>query len=274
MPGFQLNRRADLLYFTVPDFTATGQVVHAFTTRLGGSSRDPFHSLNLGLHVGDDPQTVLMNRQRICNLLGSDISRLVAGQQVHGDRVLLVDESLVGRGAKSPEDALPGVDALVTATDGVLISSYYADCVPLMFFDPVHRVAALAHAGWKGTVHRIGAKTLRHMEEMHGCQANNIMVGVGPSIAQCCYEVGDHVMDKVSACLPGRSGLARQVKPGVWGLDLPEVNRRILLESGIKPDNITMSGYCTACSDDLFYSYRKQKGQTGRMASLIMLTGG
>jgi hypothetical protein len=271
--GFQLNRHDDLVYLTIPSFTATGLVAHAFTTRLGGMSAAPYESLNLGFHVGDTPGDVAANRERVCRLLGAGLSQLVAGRQVHGNRVITVDASRAGRGALSGEDALPGVDALVTAEPGVLLSSYYADCVPLFFLDPVRRVVALAHAGWKGTVLRIGAETVRHMEEHHGCRAGDILAAVGPAIGSCCYEVDQPVIEAARSCLPGRVP-ARPGRPGRWLLDLPEMNRLILLEAGIRPGHITMAGYCTACRGDLFYSHRAQNGRTGRMASLIMLTGG
>lgn len=271
--GFQLNRCGDLVYLTIPAFTDTGLVAHAFTTRAGGVSPAPYESLNLGFHVGDDPGNVIANRERACRLLGTGLSRLVAGGQVHGNRVVTVDASLAGRGALSLEDALPGVDALVTATPGVLLSSYYADCVPLFFLDPVRRVVALAHAGWRGTVRRIGMATVRHMEQHHGCRARDILAAVGPAIGSCCYEVDRPVMEAAQACLPGRVP-ARPAGPGRWLLDLPEMNRLILLEAGLEPGRVIMAGYCTACHVRLFYSYRAQNGRTGRMASLIMLTGG
>lgn len=272
--GFQLNKFHNLSYLTIPSFAATGSAIHAFSTRVGGISPAPFDSLNLAFHVGDDPGNVLTNRRRFCKALGIDSNSLVAGQQVHGDRVVTVNNVHIGKGAHSELDALAGVDALVTATPDLILSSYYADCVPLIFLDPVRRVTALAHAGWKGTVLRIGAKTVDHMREKHGCRAEDILAAVGPSIGPCCYEVDKIVISAVNACLPGHTGLMRPGRPGHWMLDLPEVNRRILLEAGIKSKNITMSGYCTACSNDLFYSYRRQKGRAGRMASFIMLTTG
>lgn len=272
--GFQFYRRGDLVYLTVPSFAATGLVAHAFTTRQGGISRKPYYSLNLGLHVGDEPRHVVANRERICKELGAGIDCLVAGQQVHGNRVVTVTAAHGGRGATSLHDALPGVDALVTSEPGILLSSYYADCVPLLFLDPVRRVVALAHAGWKGTVLGIGVQTVRHMVGEYGCRAENILAAVGPAIGPCCYEVDATVMEAVEKCWPGGPVPARPGQPGHWWLDLPAVNRRLLLGEGVGEGNITMADCCTACRDDLFYSYRKQNGYTGRMASLIMLTGG
>lgn len=272
--GFRINNDNGLEYLTVPAFTATGIVAHGFTTRRGGVSSGPFHSMNMDFKVGDDPANVLVNREKMCRALGTTLDSMVAADQVHGDLVLSVDRSHAGRGARSNEDALAGVDALVTAEPGLLLSSYYADCVPLFFLDPVRWVAALAHAGWKGTVRRIGAKTVQHMQEFHGCNPGNILAAVGPAIEPCCYEVDAPVMEGVAKCLPGEPAPATAGRPGHWWLDLPGVNRLVLLQAGIKEENITMSGYCTACRGDLFFSHRGQGGRAGRMASLIMLTGG
>lgn len=269
--GFKLHRCGDLAYLTIPSFAATGLVAHAFTTRVGGVSLAPYSSLNLGLHVSDDPLKVVANRRRICSLLGLDVSNLVAGQQVHGDLVITVGAAEAGRGATSLDDALPGVDALVTSESTVLLSSYYADCVPLLFLDPVRRVIALAHAGWKGTVQDIGAKTVQHMVKNHGCIVEDILAAVGPAIGACCYEVDAPVMQAVERCLSGGPVPARSGRPGRWWLDLPEVNYRLLLGAGVRAENITMACCCTACHNDLFFTYRKQNGPTGRMASLIML---
>ncbi|KJS11536.1 MAG: multicopper polyphenol oxidase [Peptococcaceae bacterium BRH_c8a] len=272
--GFALTEDGNLITLTIPSFTATGAVVHAFTTRHTGVSQAPFDSMNMDFKVGDDPQNVINNRERVCVMLGAGLDRLVAADQIHDDRVLTVDFQHAGRGARSNGDALPGVDALVTAEPGLILSSYYADCVPLFFLDPFSRVVALAHAGWKGSVLRIGEKTIRHMVERHGCRAANILVAVGPSIGPCCYEVDEKVVAQVEKCLPGASHCAAPGRPGHWWLDLPELNRRVLLQAGIKAANITLSGYCTACREDLFFSHRKQSGRTGRMASFIMLSGG
>lgn len=272
--GFALVQNNGLTVLTIPSFTDTGAVEHAFTTRRGGVSQAPFDSLNLDYKVDDDPANVITNRDRVCRMLGAGLDRLAAADQVHGDRVLSVDLSHAGRGARSRDDALAGIDALVTATPGLILSSYYADCVPLFFLDPHRRVTALAHAGWKGSVLRIGEKTVRHMVEIHGCRARDILAGIGPSIGQCCYEVDEVVMGGVKNCLPEGDHCAVPGRPGHWQLNLPELNRLILLRAGVRAENITLSGYCTACRQDLFFSHRGQDGRTGRMASVLMLKGG
>jgi len=268
--NFTLEVKGTLKIYTIPKFTATGLVTHGFTTRHGGVSTGNYRSLNLGLHVGDDQGAVLTNRRLVCQSLGMDFSKLVAGCQVHGHRVAVVTEEHVGRGNDSLDHALPDVDALVTNLPGVPLSSYYADCVPLFFLDPVKGVVALAHAGWKGTVGRIGAKTVQRMQSHFGCAPKDILVAIGPSIGPCCYVVDQPVIEKLSDFNQWQSLVSSQ-QPGQWLLDLWATNKQGLLEAGIREKNITVAGVCTACNDDLLFSHRASGGKTGRMASLIML---
>jgi len=184
--------------------------------------------------------------------------------------VAVVTEEQVGLGRGSMTEALPDVDGLVTNLPGVPLSSYYADCVPLFFLDPVKRVVALAHAGWKGTVSRIGAKTVKRMQNHFGCLPGDILAAIGPSIGPCCYLVDQPVVDRVSNFNQWQALVTPQ-QPGQWLLDLWSTNKQGLLEAGVKEENITVAGVCTACNHDLLFSHRASGGQTGRMASLIML---
>ncbi|HHW44841.1 peptidoglycan editing factor PgeF [Desulfofundulus thermobenzoicus] len=253
-------------------FASTGLVSHGFTTRHGGVSDGVYASLNMAFHVGDHPARVLVNRSRACAALGMDPAHLVAGQQVHGDRVAVVDRSHRGRGAVAGEDSLPATDALVTGERLLPLSSYYADCVPIFLLDPVCRVVALAHAGWKGTCLSIGWKTVQTMSRVYGCRPRDCLAIIGPSIGPCCYEVDAPLVDSFQKNLPFWQQVFIPRGGGKWRLDLWEANRLILLNAGLLPGNITLAGICTSCRQDLFFSYRGSKGCTGRMASLIMLT--
>lgn len=268
--GFILESKADITIYTIPQFTATGLVAHGFTTRHGGSSTGHYHSLNLGLHVGDHRQAVLANRRLVCRSLGMDFAKLVAGQQVHGDKVAVVTANQVGRGNQSMADALPGVDALITNLPGVPLASYYADCVPLFLLDPVKKVVALAHAGWRGTVSKIGAKTIGKMNSHFACLPEDILAAVGPAIGPCCYLVDQRVVEKLTVFNRWHSLVCAQHQ-GQWLLDLWATNKQVLLEAGIKEHNITVAEICSACNNDLLFSHRADGGHTGRMASLIML---
>lgn len=263
----------DLKFYTFPHFEAAGLVVHGFTTRAGGVSEGPYAGLNTAFHVGDRAENVVSNRALACAALGIDHRRLVAGKQVHGDRIAVVGRRDAGRGALSCEDALPDTDALVTGTPGVPLASFYADCVPIFLLDPLRKVVALAHAGWKGTALKIGQKTVKKMAEVFGSDPGSCLAGIGPSIGPCCYEVDGRVMGPFQEGFAGFRKLACAVSPGKWRLDLWEANRRTLLEAGLKEENVAVARICTACRNDLFFSYRAQGGTAGRMASLIMLKG-
>lgn len=263
--------KGDLSFYTFPHFEATGLVEHGFTTRPGGVSAGAHASLNMAFHVGDDAVNVSTNRLLACRALGINPEHLVAGKQTHGDRVEAVGSRDRGRGAVCYEDALPDTDALVTGEPGVPLSSYYADCVPVFLLDPEKKVIALAHAGWKGTVLKIGKRTVEKMSRVFGTRPQHCLAGIGPSIGPCCYEVDRRVIDPLREGFYGWEGMATPASPGKWRLNLWDANRQALLEAGLKKEHIVTAALCTSCRNELFFSYRAQGGVAGRMASLMML---
>lgn len=269
--NFKLVKSGELAYLTIPSFEATGLVTHGFSTRLGGVSSAPYDQLNLGLHVGDAPSLVVQNRQRICEALGINPRHLVAAQQVHGDRVEVVTAQERGRGAVDYQGALEATDALITKEKKVPLTTYFADCVPIFILDPVTPAIGLSHAGWKGTVMKIGAKTIKRMAEKFGTKAQECLIGIGPSIGPCCYEVDEGVVERLAANFLNWETFLKPTGEGRFLLDLWQANAQALMEVGVKKENITMSGYCTHCHRSLFFSYRAQKGKTGRMAAILML---
>ncbi len=271
MPGYTLNEYGDLKYLTFDILARTGMVVHAFTTRQGGVSRGTYKSLNMALHVGDLEGAVLENRRRACAALGAGLEDMVCGQQVHGAHVQVVTWSHRGMGSRDCGGAIPGCDALVTGRPGVLLSSYYADCVPLLILDPVKGAVGLAHAGWKGTVSRIAAVALVTMARSFGSDPGDCLAAIAPSIGPCCYEVDRPVIDALYAGGFDLPTFALPAGPDRWRLDLPGLNRAVLEEAGLRPQSIAVSGLCTMCNPELFFSYRGQSGMCGRMASLITL---
>lgn len=258
---------------TVTPLTETGLVKHGFTSRLGGVSQPPFHTLNLGFTVQDAPEKVVENRRRAARAVGFPLEDLVALQQVHGDRVAVVAAEHRGRGALTYETALPGTDAVITNVPGVPLSTYHADCVPVIFLDPVTPAVGLAHAGWKGTALKIAAKTLLEMKKYFGTRVEDCLVAIGPSIGPCCYEVDRPVRDAFGQAFAHGEAFFRAAGQGKWHLDLWEANASALEEAGVPRDHIFTSRLCTGCQRDLFYSHRKENGLTGRMAALIMLAG-
>jgi len=248
----------------------SGQVKHAFTTRRGGVSTGLLASLNMGFVAGDPPENVRTNRRLVCEALGLDPARIVAGRQVHGHNAVVVGEEDRGRGAYSPDGAFPDTDILLTAVKGVVLTSFYADCVPLYFLDPVAGAVALAHAGWRGTVQEVGAECIRAMAAAFGSRPGDLLAVIGPSAGSCCYEVDEPVRAEFSRVFPQWPGLFVPRGPGRWLLDLKEANRRTLVACGMLPGRIEVSDLCTVCRPELFFSYRAC-GATGRMASLVSL---
>lgn len=260
-----------LKFITFPLFSRTGLVKHGFSTRHGGISPTPYKSLNLGFHVGDRAEYVMENRARVARALGIDHNRLVAGAQVHGDRVQVVNREHLGRGGKSGRDALAGVDALVTGLPGVPLAGFYADCVPVFILDPVKKIIALAHAGWKGTVKRIAGKTVSTMVRTFGCKPADCLAVTGPCIGQCCYEVDARVVNKLQESFENWQQFVTPSGEGHWKLNLAGVNRMTLIEAGLKPENVVTVDFCTSCHENLFFSHRASGGRTGRMGSLMVL---
>lgn len=253
-----------------------------YTSRLGGVGKAPYGSLNCAFHVGDNPDDVIANRKLIAEAIGMKPESWTCGEQVHKNEVAIVTEQDKGRGFLDRESAFQDTDGLLTNVRGVLLSSFYADCVPLYFFDPVQEVVGLAHAGWKGTVAGIAKRMVDQMEEHYGSHKKDILAAIGPSIGSCCYEVDDYVMNQVKVWYDVSEGneedkgssyeaCHQQISNGKSMLDLKEVNRHIMIKAGILPEHIEITSWCTSCHPELFFSYRKENGITGRMASWIGL---
>ncbi|MFE6077140.1 peptidoglycan editing factor PgeF [Paenibacillus sp. NPDC057886] len=253
-----------------------------FTTRQGGVGSTPYDSLNCAYHVGDDPADVLNNRKLVAEKLGFPLESWTCGEQVHGKHVAVITAEERGKGLLDRQSALQDTDGLVTNVPGVLLTSFYADCVPLYFYDPVQQAVGLAHAGWKGTVAGIAESMVEKMEQEYGSRRQDILAAIGPSIGDCCYEVDEAVMKHVRVWLDHSSGndeyknsesnqVYRPAKNGKTMLNLKECNRHIMMKAGILPDHIECTTWCTSCNPELFFSYRKENGITGRMASWIGL---
>nr|WP_232510264.1 peptidoglycan editing factor PgeF [Paenibacillus crassostreae] len=247
-----------------------------FTGRSGGTSQPPYDSLNCAFHVNDDPIDVINNRQRIVDTLGFSLDSWTCGEQVHSNHIEKVNHIDIGRGKKDRSTAFQNTDGLLTNVPGVLLTSFYADCVPLYFLDPIKQVVGLAHAGWKGTVLQIAANMVDKMKQDYGSNINDIRAAIGPSIGACCYEVDDKVMSRVYELEKDTRGNNQHVTNwyqykdnGKSMLNLKEINRQIMMKAGILPTHIECTSWCTSCHHDLFFSYRKDGGVTGRMASWI-----
>ncbi|HCL00373.1 MAG TPA: peptidoglycan editing factor PgeF [Candidatus Marinimicrobia bacterium] len=229
-------------------------VCHGFSARTGGISRNEFHSLNLGFSVGDDEDNVLYNRQKFYRHLQMQPDRTAEGEQVHGNRVQIVENPGVFR----------GTDALVTVKKRLPLIIKTADCAAVILFDSGQSVVAAVHAGWRSVNRDILENTIQVMVDSYHCQQADIIAVIGPSIHPCCYEVQEDVRN----LFPGNVVIQRDSK---YYLDVPGAIRMRLIARGINSDHIDDSGLCTACEEDLFFSYRRDRGQTGRMMATAYL---
>ncbi|MFD1360259.1 peptidoglycan editing factor PgeF [Lentibacillus salinarum] len=237
-----------------------------FTTRNGGNSETPFVSLNLGLHVADDWAKVIANRRKLAETVQFPLESWVSGEQIHQTDVHTVTEEDKGKGAANYTTSLKGIDGLITNQTGILCTAFFADCVPVYFFDPVTGYIGIAHAGWKGTVHGICQKMV---EALHSADADpaDIRVTIGPCISRDAYEVDEHVIGHIPGDLREKTVTPRGNNRFL--LDLKQLNIEILLQQGVLRHNIDVTNYCTFRDELLFFSHRREQGQTGRMLGYI-----
>ena len=270
MERFILNYSNNGLWYGTFTHFDKKNIVHGISSRLGGTSKQPFSSLNLGLHTGDEDRQVIANRQLFSQGVGVEADDIVTAQQVHRDNVVVVGLEHLGKGAQIYSEAIEDTDALITNVPGVPLLLFFADCVPVMIVDPVKKVIGIAHAGWKGTVDYIGQKTVLAMQTHFGTNPQQCLVGIAPSVGPCCYEVDDVVINKLKDKFENWEQLLDQ-KGSKWHLDLWQANRLQLEQIGVQTSNIVVSKVCTVCNSKLFFSYRAENGCTGRMGAVIVL---
>lgn len=267
---FSKLKRDNVVFFKVPSFHGTGLVKHCFTTRIGGVSEFPYRSMNLGTNTGDDKENVLENYRLISKALDIEPENLVLSHQVHKDNILIASDEHRGNGILY-DTRFKEIDALITDKRNVALVTVYADCVPIFILDVEKKVIALAHGGWRGTVKKIGRKVIDRMVSDFGTNPINCIIGIGPSIGKCCYEVDDYVIDKFKEAYDDTYDFIEDTGKGKYFLDLWTANKISMMEAGVLPQNITISNICTKCNNELFFSYRGEEGNTGRMAAILQL---
>jgi YfiH family protein len=238
------------------------ELLQAVFTRRGGKSTGQWASLNVGATVGDNPEHVIQNRNLCYQACGCDPGSVFDVWQVHSARILRAE---AGRRLDPP----PKADGMVTDQPGVVLFMRFADCVPILAYDPERRAIGLAHAGWQGTLAGVGAQLVAALCQNYGCRPENIMVGIGPSIAAHHYPVGDDVAALVQQRFGAGAGAHLQAHNGQHSFDLWSANVAILRQAGV--GRIEVSGECTACATEDWYSHRAQHGQTGRFGVLLSL---
>ena len=259
-------------YLSFPILEDTGLVSHAFSTRLGGVSKGDFATMNFSFTRGDDRDDVLENYRRMAAALGVDRERMVLTWQTHTTNVRRVTEEDEGEGIVRDRD-YRDVDGLITDIPGITLVTFFADCVPLYFLDPVHKAIGLSHSGWRGTVKRMGQVTVDAMKEAFGTRPEDIIACIGPSICGDCYEVGEEVADEFADAFHEKyhDVILLKKQNGKYQLDLWKANEIVLKEAGIKGDNLAVTNICTYCNPQLLFSHRRTAERRGNLCAFLSL---
>ena len=261
----------DLPLLVFPSIENTGIVKHGFTTRYGGVSEGIFKSLNLSFTRGDREEDVRENFRRVAEALGTEPGRFVFTDQTHTTNVRRVYEEDAGRGL-TKEMNYTDTDGLVTNVPGLVLSAFFADCVPLYFIDPVNRAIGLSHSGWRGTAGRMGAVTVGKMNSEFGSKPEDLICAIGPCICKDCYEISRDVADVFAEEFSGHEDeILRDDHNGKFHLDLNRANEIVLEDAGVLPEHISISQICTCCNPDMLFSHRATGGKRGNLGAFMAL---
>ncbi len=273
--GFQLYRKDGITYLQAPLLECANLFDHAFSTRIGGCSSGYHATLNTSFHTGDDEKNVLENRRRFFALFNYDYREIVSSNQVHGTDIALTSKADRGQGA------LPGTtyrhcDALITTEPGLPLAAYSADCMLIYFASDQKPLVALAHAGWRGALGGIAVKVVRFIQDHFALPPESLKTALSPVICRNCYVVDRKVAEQFADGGWDKPAFLESSERGGWHLDLAAINQAQLLGAGIREYNLASVNWCTACRPELFYSYRRDRGVTGRMIGFISIknTGG
>lgn len=266
----QIKENKGVVWLSYPAFEKFPDIVQAFSTRLGGVSQGIYSSMNLSFTRGDDDAAVHENYRRFAAAVGFEAEDIVTSDQTHTANVRVITEEDRGNGITKPRQ-YTDVDGMITNVPGLVLATFYADCVPLYFVDPVHHAIGLSHSGWRGTVAKIGAVTVERMREEYGTDPGDIYSAIGPSICQDCYEVSEDVIQEFRTAF-GRKDwdvLFYRKENGKYQLNLWEANRIIMQEAGIREEHISMPGICTCCNPEFLFSHRASHGKRGNLGAFL-----
>lgn len=266
----QIKEKNGVTWLSYPAFEQFQDIVHAFSTRLGGVSQGIYSSMNLSFTRGDEEAAVYENYRRLAAAVGFAAEDIVTSDQTHTANVRVVTEEDRGNGLTKPRP-YTGVDGMITNVPGLVLATFYADCVPLYFIDPVRHAIGLSHSGWRGTVAKIGRVTLDKMKEMYGTDPQDLYTAIGPSICQDCYEVSEDVILEFQNSFEKKYWdlLFYRKENGKYQLNLWEANRLIMLEAGVKEEHISMPGICTCCNPEFLFSHRASHGKRGNLGAFL-----
>lgn len=281
----------EMAYFTFSGLERTGIAEHFFTTRYGGVSSDYLHSLNFSYTQGDHAENVDENFRRAAAHLHMTSGDIVCSQQTHTTNVRKVTADDKGKGVTRERD-YTDIDGLITNERGIILGTFYADCVPLFMVDTVNRAIGLSHSGWRGTVGKMGKATLDKMRQEYGTQPEHVTVAIAPSICQNCYEVSEDVALAFQKAFTkddtkAEEYLARytsdftqqdiddcllyQKENGKYQLNLWYANFRVFRDAGVPDENIEITDICTCCNPNVLFSHRASRGKRGNLGAFLML---
>jgi YfiH family protein len=260
-------KRTGRIHYIATEFGDPACSVQGFTTRHEGVSRPPYNSLNLGTTTLDQQHNVEGNRSLLTRAFGVAQEALVTVRQVHGSDILVIDEPNEDYSHFLSLES----DAIITNQPGVMIGVCVADCAPILLMDPEKRIIAAVHAGWQGTAAGLVSKTVAGMRSLFDCNPEALRAAIGPCIGKCCYEVDAPVKQAFAQSRVPWDACAEPNGEGKWRLDLAAANRELLLAAGLPDGAIKVSDMCVSCHRELFFSYRRDGGETGRQMGFIML---
>lgn len=265
-----VNKKNSIIYFTFPSFEKYSFVSHAFSSRIGGISTEIYSSLNLGFNRGDDNKNVYENYKILCSVIGVNQNDLVFGQLTHDNNIKIATSDDKGKGIIYDID-YSCIDGLITSEPNIPLTMTYADCVPIFFLDPVNKIIAIAHSGWRGTVKKIGEKMINVMIKNYNCNLKDILIGIGPSIGACCFKTDKDVYNDFLTmdCLPNDKWFT--ITNNKYYIDMWKIIKNMFIKIGILESNITVTDLCTKCHNDIFFSHRATNGQRGSLAGIIQL---
>ena len=244
---------------------------NAVSTRLGGVSKDYLASMNLGFNRGDLDENVIRNHEIFANVIGVNPKNIVTGNQTHTTNVKVVTKDDCGKGIYRDRN-YTGIDGLITNEKGIVLATYYADCVPLLIVDTKNKAIGLSHSGWRGTVGKIGKVTIEKMGELYGTKPEDIVACIGPSICQKCYEISEEVAVQFKEAFPDNiKEILIDKGNGKYQLDLWECNRINFKEAGVLPENIKVTDICTCHNTDVLFSHRGHNGKRGNLGAFLSI---
>ncbi len=268
--AMQENYVGEVLYYTFPEFENCKEIVHGFSSREGGVSSGFYATMNMGVRTEDAKENIIDNYSIFCETLGVDVRNVVIAPLSHEANIRNVTVDDAGSGLFR-DYCCENTDGFLTKDAGIVLTATFADCVPVFYYDPVQKVVGIAHSGWRGTVKEIAAAMVERMCSDYGSRPEDILVGIGPSIGMCCFEVEEDVFYEFAELAYLEDGWYFEKENGRYDIDLWRVIWATLTHAGVTAEHISVSGICTCCNSAKLFSHRATKGRRGTMAGMIAL---